>query len=411
MTARPVVLIAGKDPTAEPGGGHSVYVRAHARAAALGGREPHLFCVAARSGVAQTDFGILHRVASPVRPFRQLAVGGHGPFLARAVAEFVRSSPHVAIHGFGAWSWAARLAGRTLRAEGRPAAYVVGSYTILPEEIRSRCRGLTPEDGAAQRIARSLEGLWVDLAVSRLERAAYRGAHAILVNYDSVARLVKARYGASLAIRRLPYASESAFLAPPAAAGDGSLPDLPAGEAPLIVSLSRHDPRKGVDVLLHALALLASRGVAFRACLLGTGELLETHRALCARLGLSPRVRVTGLVPDPAPYLSRADLFALPSREEQSGSLALLEALSAGVPVVASSCDGIPEDVTDGVDALLVPPGDPESLAAALGRLLADERLRRRLGEAGRRTAEQRFSPGAMSAALAGVYEEMESLP
>ena len=112
-------------------------------------------------------------------------------------------------------------------------------------------------------------------------------------------------------------------------------------------------------------------------------------------------------MPDPYPYLERADVFVLPSRAEQSGSLSLLEALQAGCAVVASRVDGIPEDVADGVSALLVEPGDPEALAGVLARLLGDTELRRRLGTGARRVFEERFSAGAFAAALGRVYAEL----
>jgi glycosyltransferase involved in cell wall biosynthesis len=75
--------------------------------------------------------------------------------------------------------------------------------------------------------------------------------------------------------------------------------------------------------------------------------------------------------------------------------------------VVASGVDGILEDVTDGHDALLVPPGDEARLAEALGRVLLDEALRRRLGMRARETFEGRFSAPGLTAALGGLYREL----
>jgi glycosyltransferase involved in cell wall biosynthesis len=116
-------------------------------------------------------------------------------------------------------------------------------------------------------------------------------------------------------------------------------------------------------------------------------------------------------VPDPYPYLERADVFVLPSRSEQSGSLALLEALQAGCAVVASRVDGIPEDVANGGSALLVEPGDAGALAGALARLLGDPDLRRRLAAGARRRFEERFSASAFAAALGKVYADLGVVP
>jgi glycosyltransferase involved in cell wall biosynthesis len=412
--AVPIVLVAGRDPLSELSGGHSSYVRAHARAVLRAGFVPHLFCVAPRAGTVETDFGVIHRVRSVVRPFRQLAIAGHGPALVRAIERFARAghaSGPLLIHGFGVWGAAGVVAARRLPAN-LSAIAVVSSYTTYEEESRSKVRGLGGYSAVRQAAFRA-EHLWIRLAVERYERRAYLGARRVLLNYDSVRRLIAAKYGLGPRCQKIPYGAESSFRAAgPRAALPVPLAELLATAPesptpPVLVAISRHDPRKGVDVLLHALARLRGEGIAFRACLVGGGPLLGDHRRLAARLGLSAVVALPGAVPDAYAYLQHAELFVLPSREEQSGSLALLEALQAGLPIVASGVDGIPEDVTAGVDALLVAPGDPEALAAALARALAAPGLRRALGARARETYDRRFSPGVFAAGLAGAYAEL----
>ena len=109
-------------------------------------------------------------------------------------------------------------------------------------------------------------------------------------------------------------------------------------------------------------------------------------------------------MPNVDEYLGHADIFVLPSREEQSGSLALIEAMRAGVACIASACDGIPEDVTHLSDAWLTTPGDHRSLAEAIIALLRDPSLRARIANAGQKTFRKRFSGEAFSQALAGIF-------
>lgn len=383
-------------------------MRAHALAAIRAGFEPHLFCVAPSPSVVETPFGIVHRVASPARPFRQLVAGAHAPFLAAEVERFLAGTgakePRV-IHAFGVWGSAAVLAARRLAREGVEAVPLVSSYTTYGAESRSKLRGARSGYGLATLPYYVLENLFVRGVSERAEKAGYRGAGLVLVNYESVRRLVVARWGSGIPIRLVPYAAESAF-APSRPPDASPPPGLPSGTAPLLLSVSRHDPRKGIDVLLRALARLKERRVPFRACLVGEGRLLETNRRFAASLGLGSEVSLPGLVPDVLPYLGRADVFVLPSREEQSGSISLLEALQAGRPAVASACDGIPEDVTDGTDALLVPPDDAPALADALERVLGDPALRARLARAARATFENRFGAGRVAGALADVWAE-----
>jgi glycosyltransferase involved in cell wall biosynthesis len=186
-----------------------------------------------------------------------------------------------------------------------------------------------------------------------------------------------------------------------------ALAGLEPSDAPLIVSVSRHNPRKGIDVLLRALAQLRSHDISFRAALIGPGRLLEVHRSLADRLGISRSVAVPGAVPDVRPFLRAADVFVLPSLSEGSGSVSLIEALQAGIPVIATGVDGIPEDVVDGESGLLVPPRDAAALCDALAKLLRDPSLRARLASAARETYEQRFSADVFTEALRRTYGEL----
>ena len=322
------------------------------------------------------------------------------------------------------------LACARLRAStpGCDAIPIVSSYTTYAAESRAILRSLAGY-GWRTRLRCRADYLWIRLAVERWERRAYCESRRVLINYESVRRLVIARYGAAACCVKLAYAAEAAFLRepPPAPAAGAAVPatavpaarsprvaaaeGLAESRVPLIVAVNRHEPRKGGDVLLAALAALRQAGVPYRASLVGGGRQLAEERALVRKLGLGSQVELPGEVPDPYPYLERADVFVLPSRSEQSGSLALLEALQAGCAVVASRVDGIPEDVNDGDSALLVEPGDAVALAGALARLLGDPDLRRRLAVGARRRFEERFSARAFAAALGRVYADLGVAP
>ncbi len=431
--SRDVVLVAGRDPLEELGGGHSSYVRAHARAVLRLGFTPHLFCAGRGQAIVETDYGIVHRSAAPVHPVRQLLAGLHAPRLAAAIARFAagRRGP-LLVHGFGVWGYAGVLACARLRAAAPEceAIPIVSSYTTYGAESRAILRSLAGYGWRTRWRCRA-DYLWIRLAAERWERRAYCESRRVLVNYESVRRLVAARYGAAACCVKLTYAAEAAFVREAPAAPGASPAAAPTTLAvtaarsprgasaersadprvPLIVAVSRHEPRKGGDVLLAALAALRQAGVPYRASLVGGGRQLAEERVLVRRLGLGGQVELPGEVPDSYPYLERADVFVLPSRSEQSGSLALLEALQAGCAIVASRVDGIPEDVTDGASALLVEPGDAEALAGALARLLGDPGLRRRLGAAARRRFEERFSAAAFAAALGKVYADLGVAP
>jgi glycosyltransferase involved in cell wall biosynthesis len=170
---------------------------------------------------------------------------------------------------------------------------------------------------------------------------------------------------------------------------------------PRILAVGRLKPPKDFQTLVEALAALPHG--SFDALIVGDGPDRARLEEQIRELWLTGRVRLAGQRRDVPELLAGADVFVLPSRSE-GHPVSVLEAMAAGVPVVASRVGGIPEQVEDGVTGLLVEPGDPEALAAALGRLAADPALRRRLGVAGRRRAEKAFDLDAFRRAHLEVY-------
>lgn len=167
--------------------------------------------------------------------------------------------------------------------------------------------------------------------------------------------------------------------------------------------------RKGYDVLLRALVQLPGTSPP-HLIIGGSGPEETALRGLAAELGLADRVHFLGYHRQVADIYASCDILAGPSRAEAFG-LVFAEAGYFRRPVVATHVGGIPEVVRDGETGLLVPAGDIDALAAALGRLAASRELRQRLGEAGRRRAETMFSAPRMSSAFAAEYARLASLP
>ncbi|WP_371497932.1 glycosyltransferase family 4 protein [Kitasatospora sp. NBC_00374] len=173
--------------------------------------------------------------------------------------------------------------------------------------------------------------------------------------------------------------------------------------------LDRSSAWKGVDVLVRAFAALADLPDA-RLRLVGGGDALADQMALAARLGVGDRVEAAGELTgdDLVEAVRTAAVLVLPSRtESESFGMALVEAMACGTPVVGSAVGGIPHVVTDEVTGLLVPPGDPEALAAACRRLLGDGQLADRLGAAGRLRAEERYDWDALMARYLELFRSL----
>jgi len=411
-----IAFVLGSDPVTSVGGAVS-YARVHARAALRAGFEPHLFCLSRRQDTEVAEFGTVHRTATSltlqkpryVLSFRNKLIWIYERLHAARLEAFTARTGRApaVIHAFNEWGGAGVRVSRRLAARGIPVAPVVSAYTPLRHEFAAKLRSVTRAHGPRIWLACALDLLAIRVLIEPFERRAYQGNRLVLVNYDSVRRLLVAMAGEGLKIRKMPYAPETAFRddGPPPVPPE--IAALEPRDAPLLVAVSRQDPRKGLDVLLRALARLRAARVRFRACLVGGGALLEPHRRLARQLGLGPETLLPGFVADPYAYLCAADVFALPSLQEASGSLSLLEALQAGAAVVASNIDGIPEDVEDGRSALLTPPGDDQALAGALGRLVQDPLLRRTLATRGRAVFDARFSAAALTSALGDLYGEL----
>ena len=181
------------------------------------------------------------------------------------------------------------------------------------------------------------------------------------------------------------------------------------GDRVRCLAVARLVERKGLRDLLRALALLERD--RFELEIVGTGPDEGALRALAEELGVAGEVRFTGAL-DRAAIAGRyraADLFTLPSISEAFGN-GFAEALASGLPIVGTTVGGIPDLVKHGVNGLLVPPGDPASLAAAI-RALADDPLRRReITRRNRRKAESMLDWNHISARYLSVYRGVQRL-
>ena len=160
---------------------------------------------------------------------------------------------------------------------------------------------------------------------------------------------------------------------------DDTVVSMPTGK--IVVSVGRLSYEKGYDLLIRAFALVKKKHPEWNLLILGDGALRQQLEKLVVELGLEGRVFMPGAVENPYRYLSRADLYVLPSRIEGFG-MVLCEAMACGLAVVAFDCAAqTSEIVRQGVDGILVPPENIERLAIAMDDIMADDRKRQQFGE------------------------------
>ena len=228
--------------------------------------------------------------------------------------------------------------------------------------------------------------------LSALQRAGYAAAHRVITNSDAGAARLRSE---GIPSDRISVVRNGLDLAA-----------FPLRSSPprqrRIVSVGRLRPEKAHEVLIAAVARLRPAWPDVRLRLIGDGPREAALRQIAGEYGLLDCVEFLGHRDDVPALLREADVFALPSRSEASPN-AVLEAMAAGVPVVASDVGGIPEAITPGLTGILVPPGDDEALAGALGHLFSDPLQAERLGLAARRHVEGHYSFTRM----VGAFEEL----
>jgi glycosyltransferase involved in cell wall biosynthesis len=223
---------------------------------------------------------------------------------------------------------------------------------------------------------------------------------------------VKAAIGVSQAMGRyamdLGVSRERVWVVPN---GVPSRNDAPERAAPTkfwtIGTVALFRPRKGLEILLDALAELRERHVPVRLRAVGTFETPEYEtqiRARVEKLGLADSIDWTGFCANVTAEFDRMDLFVLPSLFGEGLPMVVLEAMASGVPIVATNVEGVPEAIRPGQDGLLVPPGDSSQLAESIEHCIAGDVDWQAMRHSALERQRSLFSDQSMTAGVAEVY-------
>jgi len=176
------------------------------------------------------------------------------------------------------------------------------------------------------------------------------------------------------------------------------------GNSVRLIMVARFNEQKDQATLLKAIAQLSNLPIHLD--LVGSGVSLEACKALAGSLKIDHQVSFLGDRRDVPELLSQAQVFIL-STHYEGLPISILEAMRAGLPVIATNVNGIPEEVLHDRTGLLVPPKDPDALAKAIATLIQFPVLRQQMGQAGRKRYEQEFSLAQMIAKTRAVYDEV----
>ncbi|MHB1205257.1 MAG: glycosyltransferase family 4 protein [Rhodospirillaceae bacterium] len=271
-----------------------------------------------------------------------------------------------------------------------PVAWYLKRSNHIPYAISLQGGDVPGFDPGPMRLYHKLTGGWIS--------ALWRDAAAVIANSQGLATLARA-HDPEATIGMIPAGADLTGIAPKQ--------DYAAHGPVNLLFVGRLVKQKGLDVLIAALAKMELT-IKWRLTLVGDGPEWPALAGEAARLGLADRLELRGWVAKEAlPEIYRSgDIFVLPSRDEGMAN-ARLEAMAAGLPVVATRVAGTGEVVIQGETGLLVAPGETDGLVTALTALIADQAKREAFGRAGRKRVETTFGWDIVASAWMGVMDQV----
>lgn len=383
-------ILCGKSPYGAAGGGYSAFAYNLAKILKKLGYKVYIVALGDKNETIQTTIGTLLLFKSPFINFNTTALPGlpiYSYLFANGIEKIVREqgSNEFIVWGIGPWG----LAGAILKGRlGKRVIHINNYFTTVRHEWKGALTALSIQDyGIWLKLKYTLIYYTVVRFLSYFERKILKSADLIVTNYQSTEEIIKKEFnipkskfyrtGFTVEIYRRKDAQSSSAVKLP-------------GE--FIFFVSRHELRKGVNFLLHAYKILLERGVKTPLLIAGTGQMLQANIKLAKKLGISGQVKFLGFVNDSKPIMKKSTVFVFPSVEEGAGALTINEAMSLGLAIISTACDGIVEDIENKKSGLLVPMANPKALADSIEYLLKNPRLRKELGRNTKARFRKEFS-------------------
>lgn len=375
-------VVSGKSPISKTGG-LGAYSYNVGKALNDLGFKVYIIGFSHRDEVLNLDFATLIHFKNPYE--RLLAPGAvmSCPILVKKMEEVInREAPaEVVVYSAGIWGIAGVKLGRKLRNRNIKVKTIVGYFTTYKHEYRGQLLGTLAEDyGRILHILMRSLYAFASYFYSPIERKMLTATDTIAVHYNSTRAILLNEFPSLQKdkVVKIPYyidlytrASDVKFA--PAGIRNPSIPTVSI--------VCRQDPRKGINTFLKAVRILKGREVIFNCLIAGSGIFAKQNKHLAKKLGVSDYVNFLGFVGSVEEVLDNTDIYVLPSVEEGSGAISLLEAMKKGIAIITTRCDGIPEDFINGETGILIPPGDARQLADAIETLVKDRNLRNNLAQ------------------------------
>ncbi len=405
----PVFIISGKSPLGDPGG-YPAY--AHTLSTMLFDLNYKVYTLAIdkTKSIKKTPYGEIHFLSSKLLTMipllKSLALAGlpfYSIMFAKEIVRIVKKEKidSFILWGMGPWGFPGFVLKFLLQKDVKM-TMITSYFTSTRHEMKGALKAIRIKDYG---ISPKLRYFIVYEVVARIfyifEKLTLLNSDLVIVHYESSKRIIKKYFNVE---------DRKIFLFPwYSKIFKRKGEDLASNVQylhPLVVSICRQDPRKGINFIIHAVKI-ASKTIHNINCLIvGSGSFLNLNRQLVEKLNLTKNVKVVGFASDIHPILTQADIAIVVPLAQGSSALTVSEAMSYGKAIIASDCDGIPEDIADNVNGIIVKKGSEEAIASAIIKLVEDKNLRVRLGKEALKSSKSKFGFDKMKNSIKDVLSK-----
>lgn len=411
-----VFVTCGKHPL-KSSGGYASYVHALCVCLKKMGHEVIIIAIAKNEDVEDSEIGKIYTVTSHNLP-TESATAITGSFfkwskiIGKKIQELIENeSENYIIYGIGPWCHS----GIELKKQFADKVKLVGIFfTTFTHETYWLTRGVKPKYyGISLKLKYKFVHNYAKRVLKKHEAKALAYCDKVVVHYDFTKNLLQEEYSLpDEKIIKIPYFVEiynKKILYSKYDKKRNLNKNVDFGEEKKFtcVSICRQEPRKGIYYFLKAMKIIKEKKFPIKAKIVGSGDLLERNIEIAKKLGLEDTVQFAGFVPDINEVFSEADVFVHPTIQEGSGSISVFEALISNVPVITTMCDGLPEDIQNGISGILVKKEDETELANAIIEIFKSKELREKLVRNGEKVISEKCEINKMIDGLNDVHKKL----
>lgn len=394
MKRTPVFIISGKSPLGDPGG-YPAY--AHTLSTMLFDLNYKVYTLAIdkTTSIKKTPYGEIHflssKLLSMIPLLKALALAGlpfYSIMFAREIVRVIKKEKidNFILWGMGPWGFPGFVL-KFLLPKGIKMTMTTSYFTSTRHEMKGALDAIRIKDyGISPKIRYFIVYEVVARIFHIFEKLTLMSSDLVIVHYESSKKIIKKYFGVEdKKIVLFPWYSKIFKRK-----GE-DIAKKTQYRHPLIVSICRQDPRKGINFIIHAVKIASKTIPNINCMIVGSGSFLKLNRKLVEKLNITKNVNVVGFASDIDPILREADIAIVVPLAQGSSALTVGEAMAYGKAVIGSDCDGIPEDITNNINGIIVEKGSEKAIADAIIKLVKDKDLRTKLGNAALASSKERF--------------------